>query len=373
MQNNNPFSFGLPNFGFSNFIAQPNRNVSHQHNKVEIKQETQVDSVSVLPGADSIKIKKLREAEKEYYNRPEFDACAEISPTKKVDLNDDMLWEIGKYIGKNCGLLNVELRARWMRSGIIIKYDHVSKGIFPMYLSEYVAKIVIDSNAPTENILTNFPRLKEIHINDKMFGVFSEQLFLMLTTYKGLERIIMYKSFCHDVRWKNIAAKISTDKLYVTLDDLVIKYRDYIDMKKKLFPFDFVRKLVLGHNIDLESETKHSVMSYDLGRTYLYLNERVRSIPKKIPKITLSVVINEDILQIDYYLGVFTKLYRELGIEMELDIYGKNIQAQNNVDDFGDNSLYHRLIDNNVNNLSTILERSIDRYLASENKKKEAM
>jgi hypothetical protein len=107
------------------------------------------------------------------------------------------------------------------------------------------------------------------------------------------------------------------------------------------------------------------------------LNERIRSIPKKIPKITLSVVINDDILQIDYYLGVFTKLYRELGIEIELDIYGKSIQVQDNGDDYGDDygasSLYSKLMDNNVSDLSTILERNIDRYLASENKKKEVM
>lgn len=321
---------------------------------------------------DEIKIKKLREANDQYYFRKIVFRPSSLNfPKENPDnLNDDVLFEICKYLGKNCGLVTRALRIKWLESGISVKFENISRTYFPQYLNKYVGSITLGHCLFRSTDLEKFKKLREVRIYQDNIPFGGAGFIAVVKIFEKIEKIIIDEPFYHRMTWAIAFDKISTANIYVEANETLIKYEDYRNMNEKFVDDSLIRLLLDNKPLDLEIEAKYSITFKDLAIAYLYFHDRVYSLPRKVPKITLYVAISNDPLQIDYCINVFSKLYDNLGIKLEIDLFGKLCGHPENISTFKKATIYDSLMYIDKNKLMNLVKFAIEFYSSQEQSKR---
>lgn len=276
----------------------------------------------------------------------------------KIQLNSDIHYEICKYLGKIMGRINKDLNKRWKNDGICIGYNHATNFDFPKNLEKYVVKIII---YPTSSNLEKVPRfinLKKIYVPCQDFHFSYKSI---IYTFGHLETIILDEKYGGTLWWSMKVNDSELENIYISVDKSLLKYKDYQDFRNKYIDNRLLNLLRSGEKLDIVNESTYGVMLRDSVLTYLYLSDRKSEFQNSEKKPKISVIMTDDPLQIEFYTKI-KLLYEEIGIETDMDIYGKMSKCYYTINIFEKQSLYSALKNFSRDDLENLIEKSIENY-----------
>lgn len=281
---------------------------------------------------------KLLELEKVYFSlgKTVFKFNEDIS--SNIELNADIHYEISKYLGKSGGLLNKLLRKKWLERGIYVEYGDLHSPKFPNVLLASIYKISVTFN-PRKSIIEKLKILKEVEFN-KQDHQDPSTLIGWINYFGFLDKIYLEEKVCKKIFSTKSIDKNILHKIFIITRRTLICYQDYLHTKEK-HRHNFLA-LMLKHNItnDLNSLSDRCIMFHDIVKVYIGLYKKIISVEKNTKRVKISVIINNDSLQIDYCLNFMKKLYLDLGIDIELDIFAKKCNCHNLSTGLGNKSIY---------------------------------
>jgi hypothetical protein len=276
----------------------------------------------------------------------------------KTQLNSDVHYEICKYLGKIMGRINKDLNKRWKNDGICIEYDYKIGLKTPEDLEKYVKKMILLYPSIRPNELARLKNLKEVYIDCKY--VYNSSKYI-IKVFNHLETVILEEKHSINIYWVAEINKLDQKNLYVKIDKSLLKYKDFQDFRNKYVDNRLLNLLKSGEKLDIVNESKYEIMLHDSVLVYLYLSDRKSEFQNSEKKPKISVIMTDDPLQIEFYIKI-KLLYEEIGIETDMDIYGKMSKCYYTINIFEKQSLYSALKNFSRDDLENIIQKSIENY-----------